>query len=270
MFGELFFDTEELVVFGDTVGAGDGACFDLADAGSDGEVGDEVVGGFAAAVGDDGGVAVLASESDGVEGFGEGADLVEFDQDGVGGAAIDALLEAGGVGDEEVVADELYAVAEGIGEGFEAVPIVFGESVFDGDDRVAVAEVDVIGDSFGRIDLFLIEVVFAVFEERACGGVEGEGDVFSGQIASFFDGEEDEFEGFFVVGEVGSKAAFVADVGIEFASFEDFFEDVEDLGGGAEGITEGGCADGHDHKLLDIESVVGVFAAVDDVAHGGG
>ncbi len=209
-------------------------------------------------------------ESDGIEGFGEGADLIEFDQDGVCGTLGDALLKASGVGDKEVVTDELDVIAEGIGEGFESVPIVFSEGIFDGDDRVALAEVDVIGDSFGGVDLFLIEVVFAIFEERACGGIECEADIFSGLVSGIFDGLEDEFQGFFVVGEVGSEAAFVADVGIEFAAFENFFEGMKDLGGGAKGFAEGGCADGHDHKLLDIESIVGVFATVNDVAHGCG
>ena len=46
-----FFDAEELVVFGDAVGAAGGAGFDLAGAGADGEVGDEGVFGFAASGG---------------------------------------------------------------------------------------------------------------------------------------------------------------------------------------------------------------------------
>ena len=48
----------------------------------------------------------------------------------------DALLQALGVGDEEVVADELDVVAELFGEELPAVPVVFGEAVFDGDDGV--------------------------------------------------------------------------------------------------------------------------------------
>ena len=54
---EFFFDAQELVVFGDAVGAAGGAGFDLAGAGGYGEIGDEGVFGFAGAVGNDGGVA---------------------------------------------------------------------------------------------------------------------------------------------------------------------------------------------------------------------
>ena len=88
---QLFFDAQQLVVLGDAVGAGGGAGFDLAGAGGDGEVGDEGVFGFAGAVGDDGGVAVAAGQVDGFEGFADRADLVDFDQDGVGDSLLDAL-----------------------------------------------------------------------------------------------------------------------------------------------------------------------------------
>ena len=50
-----------MVVFGDAVGAGCAAGFDLAGAGAYGEVGDEGVFGFAAAVTDDRGVAKAPS-----------------------------------------------------------------------------------------------------------------------------------------------------------------------------------------------------------------
>ena len=63
-----------------------------------------------------GGVAEAAGELDGLEGFGDGADLVDLDEDGVGDLLFDSLLEAGGVGDEEVVADELNLVADELGE----------------------------------------------------------------------------------------------------------------------------------------------------------
>ncbi len=120
-----------MVVLGDAVGAGGGAGFDLAGAGAYGEVGDEGVFGLAAAVADDRGVAEAAGQFDGVEGFGDGADLVDLNQDGVGDLLFDSLLEALGVGDEEVVADELDSVAEDFGEVSPAGPVVFGEAVFD-------------------------------------------------------------------------------------------------------------------------------------------
>ena len=127
-----------MVVFGDAVGAGGAAGFDLAGAGAYGEVGDEGVFGFAGAVADDGGVAEAAAELDGIEGLGDGADLVDLDEDRVGDFFLDSVAQAEGVGDEEVVADELDFVAKDFGEMLPAGPVVFGEAVFDADDGVLV------------------------------------------------------------------------------------------------------------------------------------
>src|SRR5215469_14956397 len=59
---EFFLNAEELVVFGDAVGARGGTRFDLARGGSDGKVGDEGVLGFAGAVRNDGFVTGLAGQ----------------------------------------------------------------------------------------------------------------------------------------------------------------------------------------------------------------
>ena len=52
------------------------------------------------------------------------------------------------VGDEEIVADELHLVAQGVGQLLPAVPVVLGAAVLDGDDRVLGDEVLVVGDDF--------------------------------------------------------------------------------------------------------------------------
>ena len=68
----------------DAVGAAGGAGLDLAGVQGHGEVGDGGVLGLAGAVGDDGGVARAVGHLDGVQGLGQGADLVDLDEDGVG------------------------------------------------------------------------------------------------------------------------------------------------------------------------------------------
>jgi hypothetical protein len=62
----------------------------LTGGGGHGEVGDKGVFGFAGAVRDDGVVAGFAGELDGVDGFGDGADLIQLDKNGVGDAFVDA------------------------------------------------------------------------------------------------------------------------------------------------------------------------------------
>ena len=137
---ELLFDAEELVVFRDPVRAAHRAGLDLAAVGGDGDVGDGAVFGLAGAVAEHGGVGVFLGHLHGIEGLGERADLVHLDEDGVGHAELDALGEELGVGDEEVVADELGGLAELVGEDLPAGPVVFGAAVFDGDDRVFLPE----------------------------------------------------------------------------------------------------------------------------------
>ena len=95
------------------------------------------------------------------------ADLVDLDQDRVGDALLDALLQALGVGDEEIVADELYLLAERFGHRGPAVPIVFGHAVLDRDDRIARAKILVELDHAGRIERLALafQLILAVLEE---------------------------------------------------------------------------------------------------------
>ena len=60
-------------------------------------------------------VAVLVREPHRLDRLGQRPDLVHLDEDRVGDAALDALAEPRGVRDEEVVADELDAIAEPTG-----------------------------------------------------------------------------------------------------------------------------------------------------------
>ena len=61
--------------------------------------------------------------------------MVWLDEDSVGGAHVDAFLEQFGVGNEEIVADELQAVIEASSEIFPTIPVVFAKTIFDGDYR---------------------------------------------------------------------------------------------------------------------------------------
>ena len=76
------------------------------------EVGDGGVLGLAAAVAHHAGVAGAAGQRHAVERLGEGADLVDLHEHGVGDALRDALGQDLRVGDEEVVAHELDLAPE--------------------------------------------------------------------------------------------------------------------------------------------------------------
>src|SRR5208282_232520 len=108
-----FLDAEELVVFCDAIGARRGAGLDLAGAHGDDEIRDERVFGFAGAVRNHRRVIRFARYFDGFDRFGDGADLVELDENRVADAFGDAAREDFGIRDEDVVADQLYAALRG-------------------------------------------------------------------------------------------------------------------------------------------------------------
>ena len=105
---EALLDAQQLVVLGDTIAACRSPGLDLAAVGGDGEIGDRGrlrsrrCGGSSRLV-----YAWRDGQLDGVEGLAQRADLVDLDQHAVGDLTIDAHLQPRGVGDEQIVADEL-------------------------------------------------------------------------------------------------------------------------------------------------------------------
>ena len=73
-----------------------------------------------------------------IEGFGERADLIGLDQDGIGHIQTDALRQPRGIGHEQVIADKLHAVADALCELLPAAPVVLGHAVLDGKDGIIV------------------------------------------------------------------------------------------------------------------------------------
>src|ERR1039458_3095413 len=87
----LALDAEQPIVLGDTLRPRRRPGLELAAIDGDHEVGDEGVLGLPAAVADHRVVPVGTAEGDCLEGLGEGADLVELDQDRVGRSQVDPL-----------------------------------------------------------------------------------------------------------------------------------------------------------------------------------
>ncbi len=269
---QFLFDAEQLVVLGHAIRAARRAGLDLAGVEGHGDVGDGRVFGLAGAVRNDGGVAGAVGHLDGVQRLGQGADLVDLDEDGVA----DMLLNAGGqtldVGDEQVVADQLHAVADGLGQHRPAFPVRLGHAVFEGDDRIGVGEarphihqllLRQLGAGLG-LDVALLLLI----PPLGGSGVDGDLEVLAGLVAGLLDGLHDDLEGVLVLGQVGGVAAFVAHArGGSAVLLEHGLEGVEHLGAAAQGFLEGGRGDRHDHELLDLHVVGGVRAAVQDVHH---
>ena len=101
---------------------------------------------------DDSRPAGAASERDRLDGLGQRPDLVELDEDGVGGVLLDRACDPLGVGDEEIVADQLDGPSQPLGQVPPAIPVILGEAVLERNDRVARGPVGPQVDELARIE----------------------------------------------------------------------------------------------------------------------
>ena len=107
------FDAQQLVVLGDAIGAAQRTGLDLGRGRGHGDVGDGGVFGFTRAVRDDRGVRLASAMAMASQGFAQRTDLVDLDQDGVGDALVDAVLEDLRIGHEQIVTDQLHRPCRG-------------------------------------------------------------------------------------------------------------------------------------------------------------
>ena len=218
----------------------------------------------------------------GVEGLGEGTDLVDLDEDGVGGTHLDAFLQELHVGDEEVVAHELAAIADALGEFHPVVPVVLVQSVFDGVDRVFRDELLQIVDLLGCGEFLAVRILRGTVLESAVvieplailldgelgsGAVHSDLHVLTGLIASLLDGFHNGIESVFDAVEVRGVAAFVTDGGAQAAGLQQLGKVVEHLCTHTDGFLLAAGADRTDHKFLEGDGGCAVGATVHDVHH---
>ena len=219
----------------------------------------------------DAGIAGLLGGLDGLERLGERADLVDLDQDRVGGTQLDALLEALGVSDEQVVTHQLHLVANAAGKLDPAAPVLLGHAVLDGDDGIGVDELlPVIDHLSARIlNALALELVHAGLGvvELGRGRVHGVHEVDAGLKASLLDGLGDVLERLGIGLEVGGKAALIAHAAAQAGLVQHALEGVVDLGAPAQALGKARSTHGHDHELLEVNVVVGMHAAVENVHH---
>ena len=222
----------------------------------------------------DASVTGLLGGLDGLQRLGERANLVDLDQDRVGGTQLDALLEALGVGDEQVVAHQLHLVANATGELDPAVPVLLGHAVLDGDDGISVDELFPVIDHLGArvLHALALELVHARLGvvELGRGRIHGVHEVDAGLKAGFLHGLGDVLERLGIGLEVGRKAALVAHAAAQAGLVQHALEGVVDFGAPTQALGKARGAHRHDHKLLEVNVIVGMHAAIEDVHHGRG
>ena len=222
---------------------------------------------------DHGGVAGAVGHLDGVQSLGQGADLVDLDEDGVADLLLDAHLQALHVGDEQVVAHQLHLVADGLSQHGPALPVVLAHAVLQGDDGIlggkVLPHVDQLLAGHGLLGLGQVVAAGLLVVPLGGSGVDGDHEVLAGLEAGLLDGGHDDLQGVLVLLQVGGVAALVAHAGGGGAVLlQDGLQGVEDLGAHPQGLMPAAGAHRHDHKLLDVHVVGGVSAAVEDVHHG--
>ncbi len=97
--------------------------------------------------------------------------------------------------------------------------------------------------------------------------IQGDKYLFAGRIASLGDGFHDQIECFLIATQVGGKSTFIAHGRIEFSRAQHFLQMMENLDAGPEGIAETVEAERHDHEFLDINGIVSMLPAIDDIHH---
>jgi hypothetical protein len=112
-----------------------------------------------------------------------------------------------------------------------------------------------------------LEVVAAVMEELGAGAIETEIDVTPRFVPGLLDGLQDDPERLFVGAQVGREASFITDGSGETLVSQDLLEVMKHLRAVAQRLAKTRRANRQDHEFLDVEAIVGVGAAIDDVHH---
>lgn len=272
-------NAQDLVVLGQTVGAARRARLDLTGAEAAHQVSNKVVLGLTAAVGHHHAPSRALRHVRGLDGLGDGTDLVHLQQERVAQLLVDTGLDALRVGDEEIVTDDLNVLAHALGHLDVAGEVVLIERILNRDDGVVAGQVVVnvekrvrAHQAVGGADL-LAEVVGVVLSVVELGSSHVKTDVDAAGMARVGDGFGDDLESVVLVAELGrAKAALVTYVGSGLTELllEESCERVVDLDTETQRLLEGISASGQDHELLELKLVASVSTTVDDVQAGHG
>lgn len=210
------------------------------------------------------GVAGVAADTDGLQGLGDGADLIDLDQRGVADPPVYRFGDEGGVSDEDVVAHQLDPLPQARGEPGPALPIALGETVLDAPHGKAGHDLLVAVDELIGGEAVAADDVAVALPEFAGRGVEWDRDaVPAGGVAGVGDRVDEQGQHVLGASDGGGEAAFVADPRGMSAGGQPRLEPSVHLGAGAHGLGKGGGAQGREHEFLEVQVVGGVGTAVD-------
>ena len=218
----------------------------------------------------DGGPPGTLGHFDRCQGLGQRTDLVQLDEDAVRSPKLDAPLKAIDVGDQQVIAHDLKPMAQTILHQDPGVPVIFVQSILNGDDGILVDPILVIVDHLlaRQGTPLLLEHVLAILKDLAGSRVQGHKDIFPGLISCALHSLDDQLDRLFVGLECRGKAALVSHTGIVALGLEHLLERVIGLGSPAQRLCEGRRSHRHGHELLEVRAIGGMLPAVEDIHHG--
>jgi len=192
------------------------------------------------------GVGVLSS----LDGLSESTDLVNLEQEGVARLELNGLLNAQGVGDSQVITNDLEV--GGLVEVAPGLPVVLSEGVLDGDNGVLLGQGLVhvgellVGDPLGGVAVGVLEVKVVLLDiglvELTGGNVHGDGNLAG--VTGFGDGLGDQVQSLLGGLNIGGDTTLVTDVtgGLTVLLLGESLELLVDLSTLAETLGEGGSS----------------------------
>ncbi len=201
--------------------------------------------------------------------FAQSADLVNFDQNRVSNAFFKAHSQTFRVCNKQIIANQLDSVTQSNCQQFPAFEIIFSHTVFNREDWEFVAQTFVVFNhlSVGIGFAFALHFIFAVFIKFRRSSINSQNNIFTWFVTSVFDGVYNKGQSFVSGLQIRSKTAFIANVCVLTGSFQVFLQSLENFGTHTDSFFNRICRNRHNHKFLNINRVICVFAAVQNVHH---
>jgi hypothetical protein len=245
---ELLLDTEDLVELGKTLRSGRSTGLDLSSAETNDDVSNGDIFSLTRAVRDhdtpSGTKGVLSS----LDSLSDGTNLVDLEQKCVAGLELDGLLDELGVGDSQVITDNLEVGS--LVEVRPCLPIILSEGVLNADNGVLLGQRLVelsellVCEPLALVAVGVLEVhvVLLLLGLVEFAGSDIHGNLDLASVASLLDGVGDEVKGLLWSLNIGSNTTLVTDVSgrLSVPLLGEALELLVDLGTLAHGLGESG------------------------------
>ena len=206
-----------------------------------------------------------------IECFRQGPDLIRFDQDRITDAAFDSLKQTTLVGNEQIIADQLYFTAQFISHQLPAIPVILIEAILHRDNGKAPQQLIVIVHQLGGIKTTVLRLeeigfLFFVVESTGC-GINGDKDLFTWLVTGLFYSHHQQLKGLIVGLQIRAVASLVPHRSMVTFRVEDTTQRVKCLHSHLQSAGERIRTTRHDHEFLNIDIVVRMLTTVEHIHH---